>query len=71
ERSATAGRLPHAIKSPAGTRLSTIDQKIISPLQGFVWEVPSRRLRFAPPPVMHITPHAGLRNLTIMRNIRT
>jgi hypothetical protein len=46
-------------------------RKIISPLQGFVWEVPSWRLRFAPPPVMHITPHAGLRNLTIMRNIRT
>jgi hypothetical protein len=55
------------------------DHKIISPLQGFVWEESNRRLRFATPPVMHITPHAGLRKmffdkfimsfLPIMRNI--
>jgi hypothetical protein len=48
-------------KSPAGTRL-WLCWLVISPRAGLreVCEIPIRRLRFAPPTVMHINPLRGL-----------
>ncbi|MDR3198102.1 MAG: hypothetical protein LBU34_09570 [Planctomycetaceae bacterium] len=52
---------PPPPQNPAGMRLS-INTIIISPLQGFIfWMGGIRRLRFASPPVMHISSLAGLK----------